>query len=235
MLLPSLTRGIILRRYKRFLADVELESGEVVVAHCPNTGSMTSCWKSGAPAALSYSDNPNRKLPWTLERVDMGHGWIGVNTARVNHVIAEGIRQRTIPIGESFDEISMEPRFESNNHPQSRFDILLSNQGESRVYIEVKNTTLLIGDSIQFPDAVTKRGRKHLLLLAEAVQRGYCGIIVFALNRPEGKRFKPAASIDPDYAETLEKVVEQGVQIKVVRLKHSADGIDVTGTVSYPD
>ena len=234
MLLPALTSGKILRRYKRFFADVELETGEVVVAHCPNTGAMTSCWKPGAPAQVSYSDNPKRKLKWTLERVDMGQGWVGVNTARVNHVIAEGIRQHSIPVDEPFDELQTEPRFESLNHPKSRFDILLHNNGEPRVYIEVKNTTLLIEDSIQFPDAVTERGRKHLLLLSESVQQGYRGIIVFALNRPEGNNFQAASNIDPDYAECLEQVVAQGVEIKVVRLKHTTDGIEIAGVASYP-
>lgn len=234
MKLPPLTSGIILRRYKRFFADVELDTGEEVVAHCPNTGAMTSCWEPGAPAQVSHSDNPKRRLQWTLERVDMGHGWVGVNTNRVNHIIAEGVREKTIPVGEPFDELQTEPRFESANHPKSRFDILLHRNGKPCVYIEVKNTTLLVGDSIQFPDAVTERGRKHLLLLSEAVQQTYRGVILFAVNRPEGKYFEAASDIDPDYAECLEEVVEQGVEIKVVRLKHTDDGIEVAGTVSYP-
>ncbi|MDH3694854.1 MAG: DNA/RNA nuclease SfsA [Gammaproteobacteria bacterium] len=234
MLLPPLSSGKILRRYKRFFADIELDTGEEVVVHCPNTGAMTSCWEPGAPAQVSHSDNPKRKLQWTLERVDMGYGWVGVNTARVNHVIAEGIRTHAIAISEPFDELQTEPRFESTNHPKSRFDILLNNSNEPRVYIEVKNTTLLIDENIMFPDAITERGRKHLLLLSEAVQRGFRGIIVFALNRPEGKYFQAASDIDPDYAECLEQVVEQGVEIKVVRLKHTIDSIEVVGAVSYP-
>ncbi len=234
MLLPPLTSGRILRRYKRFFADVKLDTGEEVVAHCPNTGAMTSCWEPGAPAQVSHSDNPKRKLQWTLERIDMGNGWVGVNTSRVNHVIAEGIRRQTIPIDEPYDELQTEPRFDSINHPKSRFDILLRNKGTPRVYIEVKNTTLLVGDSVLFPDAVTERGRKHLLLLREAVEHGFRGIIVFAVNRPEGKYFEAASDIDPDYAQCLQQVVEQGVEIKVVRLKHAEDGIEVARTVSYP-
>ncbi len=92
MKLPPLTNGIILKRYKRFLVDVEFEDGVCVTAHCPNTGSMRRCWKPGARVQLSYSDNPRRKLAWTLERVDMGAGWIGVHTGRSNPVIGEGLR-----------------------------------------------------------------------------------------------------------------------------------------------
>jgi sugar fermentation stimulation protein A len=234
MELPPLTRGRILKRYQRFLADVALDDGRQVTAHCPNTGAMTSCWRPGAPAELSHSDNPSRKLPWTLERIDMGRGWVGVNTARVNQVIAEGIRRERIPALTGYRSLRREPRVDWPPHAGSRLDLHLSDgPSATDTYVEVKNTTLLVGDSVQFPDAVTKRGRKHLVLLADIVKRCHRGVILFAVNRSEGRLFEPAGSIDPDYARTLQRVLEQGVEVVVVRLRHTATGIEVGGSVSY--
>ena len=231
--LPPLTDGIILNRYKRFLADIELPDGRTVTAHCPNTGAMTSCWEPGAPVQLSHSDNPRRKLAWTLERVDMGQGWIGVNTARVNHIIATAITSGHIPQLGGYDQIRKEPAFQVPGYPKSRFDILLSGGNRRDAYVEVKNTTLICGEAISFPDAVTERGRKHLELLAEAVELGFRGVIVFALNRPEGKFFEPARHIDPQYGVALERVYRKGVEILVVRLKHLADQVVIAGSASH--
>lgn len=235
MKLPPLIDGVIRARYKRFFADVELADGRLVTAHCPNTGSMAGCWRPGAPAQISDSGNPKRKLRWTLERVDMGGGWIGVHTGRVNQVVREGIEGDRLTTLAGYDRILGEPSFVSRNHPQSRFDLFLRGGKACDAYVEIKNTTLLDGDTVRFPDAVTERGRKHLLLLAEAVARGYRGVIVFAVNRPEGVRFEPAWEIDPDYGETLERVVELGVEVVVARLAHTAGGIEVRGGVSTAD
>lgn len=230
-LLPPLTNGKIIRRYKRFFTDVELEDGRQVIAHCPNTGAMTTCWAPGAAVQVSFSDNPKRKLPWTLERVDMGRGWIGVNTGRANGIIAAAIKARKIPQLDGYQQIQGEPSFEISSYPKSRFDLLLT-QGEraADAYVEIKNTTLLTGNKIMFPDAVTERGRKHLELLGEAVKMGFRGVILYALNRPEGSYFEPAWDIDPEYGCTLQRVVENGVEILVVRLKHLAQGVVVTGS-----
>lgn len=233
MQLPPLTRGRILRRYKRFLADVELEGGEVVVAHCPNTGSMTSCWEPGALVEMTHSDNPKRKLRWTLERIDMGKGWVGINTARVNAIVAEGIDAGAVTELTGYGELKREPKFEAKGHPGSRFDMFLSEGGDTDAYVEVKNATLLVGDNITFPDAVTERGRKHLELLAIAVERGYRGVIVFAVNRPEGSWFEPAWDIDPEYGDTLERVTDCGVEAIAVRLAHTADSIVVSGSSAW--
>ena len=231
-LLPPLTNGKIVNRYKRFLADVQLNDGRTVTAHCPNTGSMTNCWKPGAPVQLSYSENPKRKLPWTLERVDMGHGWVGVNTARVNHIIATAVRLQRIPHLMGYKQMRGEPAFEIEGHPRSRFDLLLTAGVAANAYVEVKNTTLLADKAVSFPDAVTERGRKHLELLQQAVKLGFRGIIVYAVNRPEGDYFEPAWDVDPEYGHTLERVVAGGVEVLVVRLKHLADSVTVAGTVS---
>ena len=184
--LPALTRGRILKRYKRFLADVELANGEVVIAHCPNTGAMTGCWEPGAPVEISHSDNPKRKLAWTLERVDMGSGWVGVNTARTNQIIETFLNKGLIPGLETFESLQREPRVNPGSADRSRFDFLLTGADGSRCYIEVKNTSLIHEDRICFPDAVTARGRKHLELLAERATIGDRAVILYA-PEPAGR------------------------------------------------
>lgn len=229
MELPPLHNGRILNRYKRFLADIDLDDGRRIVAHCPNTGSMMTCWDPGARVQVSHSDNPKRKLAWTLERVDMGAGWVGVHTGRVNGVIAEAIRSGKIQTLTGYQCVIAEPQFVVDGFPRSRFDLHLSGGRRRDTYVEVKNTTLLDGHCVRFPDAVTVRGRKHLELLREAVRRGMRGVIVFAVNRPEGLAFEPAWSIDPDYSETLVTVAQQGVEVLAARLRHTGTGIEVAG------
>ena len=232
--LPPLTDGRIIRRYKRFLADVQLTDGSVVTAHCPNTGAMTTCWATGAPVQLSYSDNPKRKLAWTLERVDMGQGWIGVNTARVNHIITAAIRGAQVASLTGYEQLQTEPIFEAPGYPRSRFDVLLSGGVQPDAFIEIKNTTLISGDGIAFPDAVTERGRKHLGLLTEAVKRGFRGVMLYALNRPEGRYFEPAWNVDPEYGYALQRAVANGVEVLLVRLKHVTQAVAVAGSMAYP-
>ena len=229
MKFPPLTRGRILRRYQRFLADVELPGGEVVTAHCPNTGSMSGCWKPGAPAEISASDNPKRKLKWTLERVDMGQGWVGVNTGRTNQVMTWFLERGQVPGLDGYTGLRREPAYLAPGFPKSRFDALLSGSGRRDCYVEVKNTTLYTEGAIRFPDAVTERGRKHLLLLEHAVSEGRRGVILFAVNRPEGEVFSPARLIDPDYADTLSDVTAKGVEALAVRIRHTPKGVRMGG------
>ena len=231
MKFPPLTDGRIIARYKRFLADVELPGGEVVTAHCPNTGSMKGCWAPGASVQLSAADNPKRKLRWTLERVDMGGGWVGVNTARVNHIIADFIAADAIPSLGGYEHLDKEPRYHAPGFPNSRFDLLLRGEQRADCYVEIKNTTLPDGAYICFPDAVTERGRKHLELLQHAVRQGHRAVLVFAANRPEGKYFRAASDIDPAYAETLKRVRQAGVEIVVVRIRHTETGVEAGGEV----
>lgn len=229
MRFPPLTRGRILRRYQRFLADVELPGGEVVTAHCPNTGSMSGCWAPGAPAELSASDNPKRKLRWTLERVDMGQGWVGVNTGRTNQIMVWFLERGRVPGLEGYSSLRREPTYRAPGWPDSRFDALLTADGRRDCYVEVKNTTLYTEGAIRFPDAKTERGRKHLLLLRHAVSEGHRGVILFAVNRPEGEVFSPARTIDPVYADTLSAVAADGVEVFAVRIHHTPKGIRMGG------
>jgi sugar fermentation stimulation protein A len=231
--LPPLFDGTIVKRYKRFLADVTLASGEEVVAHCPNTGSMAGCWTPGAPVQLSASDNPKRKLKWTLERVDMGNGWIGVNTTRVNPIVRSFVEAGEIETLRGYGEIKSEPGYSPEGFERSRFDLLLENPGLPTCYVEIKNTTLVRGNEIQFPDAVTARGRKHLELLQHAVCCGYRGVILFAVNRPEGNIFRAASDIDPEYHQALVRAHANGVEILPFRLKHTATGIVAGETLPF--
>jgi sugar fermentation stimulation protein A len=227
MELPPLVNGHILKRYKRFLADVVLDNGEQVVAHVPNTGRMTGCWAQGAPVQLSHNSNPKRKLAWTLERVDMGNGWVGVNTQRSNPVIEEALRQRQIPGLESYETIRREviPPLQNS---RSRLDFCLTQPGLTNVWIEVKNVTLWEQDCLCFPDAPSRRGRQHLRDLDALSRTGQRSIILYALNRPEGNCFRPADHIDPDYGQLLREVIRCGVEIMAIRLRHTSTGIDVT-------
>jgi len=231
MLLPPLTPGRIIRRYKRFLADVRLEDGSVVVAHCPNTGSMRGCWEPDAPVEMSFSDNPRRKLSWTLERVDMGSGWVGVNTARTNGVVEEALREDRIEKLSGYREVRREVACDLPGHARSRLDLLLREGSRPDAIVEVKNVTLLDGGCLKFPDAVSVRALKHLNLLLEMTGRGMRGVILFALNRPEGRCFAPAEDIDPAYARRLREVVGQGVEAYALRIRHTVDAMIGDGLV----
>lgn len=230
MELPPLVDGHILRRYKRFFADVELADGQRVVAHVPNTGRMTGCWAPGAPAQLSHSDNSRRKLAWTLERVDMGAGWVGVNTLRVNKVVAEGLESGKVVSLAGYKRLRREVT------PQEipdggRLDLLLEEGVVAPAYVEVKNTTMLADNALCFPDAVTERGRKHLLTLARLRQAGYRAVILFALNRPEGDFFRPADEVDPAYGRVLREVVAAGVEVIALRIRHGPRAMDAAEEV----
>lgn len=231
MQLPTLTAGRIIRRYKRFFADIELEDGRLVTAHCPNTGSMQACWEPGAPVQISHSDNPRRKLAWTLERVDMGRGWVGVNTSRTNAVVAEAVAAGRVPALSGYRTLQREVGFAVPGHPRARLDLRLSDGQDKDALVEIKNVTLFDGERLRFPDAVSERALKHLNLLLAALERGMRGVIVFALNRPEGRCFSPAAGIDPVYAERLSAVVEAGVEAIALRIRHTPQGMIGDGIV----
>ena len=237
MQLPPLTDGIIIARYKRFFADVTLADGTTVTAHCPNTGAMKTCWQPGAAVQLSAADNPARKLRWTLERVDMGGGWIGVNTARTNHIIAAFIAAEKIPALAGYADIRKEPKYAAPDLPakyaNSRFDLLLQNPNRRACYVEIKNATLLTGDQLRFPDAVTTRGRKHLELLAHAATAGNRAIILFAANRPEGNSITIANDIDPAYAAALQYAQQHGVEVIAIRIQHTKTGVEMGGEVMF--
>jgi len=190
---------------------------------------MSTCWQPGAGVQLSHSDNPRRKLAWTLERVATGGGWIGVNTARPNQIVAEGVAAGQIMPLAGYRRLRREVAWcAQEGGERGRLDLGLSDGPRPDALVEIKNVTLLSGDRLRFPDAVSVRGRKHLALLTAAVASGLRGVMVFALNRPEGRRMAPAWDIDPAYGEALCAAAAAGVELLAVRLCH-LPGAVVTG------
>ncbi len=225
----TLQRGKLIRRYKRFLADVELPSGEVVTVHCPNPGRMTSCGEPGRPVLISDSGNPKRKLRHTLEMIRMGRTWVGVNTARPNRAVAAFVAAGKIPEIAGYGQLLTEVRYGAEG--RSRIDLLLRDPAGERsdCYVEVKNATYRTREAGEkrpvytaaFPDAVTERGKKHLLDLAGVVERGERGVIFFFVGRADCQRFRPADEVDPAYGETLRRVAGEGVEILAYRMRFS--------------
>ena len=204
----DLTLGILLKRYKRFLADVELEDGKVVTAHVPNTGSMKSTNEPGSRVAMSYNPLPSRKLKWSLELVQAQKHWVGVNTSLTNRIVEEAIVGRRIGPLRGAWEIRREVKYGKS----SRIDLLLE-KGGARCYVEVKNVTYKQGRRALFPDAVTARGAKHLLELAEMVRQGHRAVAFFLVNRGDCSSMGPAWEIDPKYSQLLKRVSKQGVEL----------------------
>lgn len=202
--------GTLIKRYKRFLADVTLDDGSVITVHCPNTGRMTTCAEPGWRVALSDSDNPKRKYRYTWELVNNGDGWICVNTQRANQIASEAVKNSVIPELAGYEEVLREQRFGN-----SRFDLLLKT-GDKLCYVEVKNVTLLMSDgSYAFPDAVTERGRKHLNELIDVIRAGHRAAMLYVVPRTDGHSFRPAHEIDPEYAAAFNQAIDAGVEIYV--------------------
>lgn len=217
---PPLARGILVKRYKRFLADVRLDSGRIVTAHCPNTGSMKSCSEPGRPVALSYHPDPGRKHRYTWEMIKMDAGWVGVNTAIPNGLAGLAAKYGLIPEFISYSDVQREVRYGVN----SRIDLLLEGP-PGRLWVEIKNVSMVEGDAACFPDAVTERGKKHLEELVRMVQKGDRATMLFVVQRPDGKVFRPADPIDPAYGQALRQAAEAGVEILVYRADVSPDRV----------
>ena len=211
MKFPSpLLPGTLLRRYKRFLADVRLDDGKEVTVHCANPGSMKGCAEPGWRVRISESPNPRRKLPHTLELVHNGVCWIGVNPALANAAVDEGLRAGMVPELAGYDLIQREARFGGS----TRFDFLLT-RGAERCFVEVKSVTLVGGDGFSaFPDAVTDRGLKHIRELLSARDAGYRSVLLFVVQRSDGPAgFRAAHEIDPAYAAALREAHGKGLEI----------------------
>ena len=206
----KLIPGTLIKRYKRFLADVELSDGSIVTAHCPNSGRMTQCQEEGWKVLLSPANNPNRKLKYTWELVHNGQCWICVNTQRANEVSFEAVTGNQIPELSGYEKIEREKKYGE----KSRIDILLSNDDEL-CYVEVKSVTLTNEGKYTFPDAPTERGQKHLDELMEMEKQGHRAVMLFILMRSDAQKFEAAKHIDPVYAEKLADAKNAGVEVLV--------------------
>jgi len=210
--LPPLLPATLIRRYKRFMADVMLADGSVVTVHCPNSGSMKGCAVPGSPVFLSRSPNPVRKYPLGWELVLADGFWAGINTGLPNRLVRESIEDGTVAELQGYAGIR--PEVPYGEH--SRIDLLLEGTA-GRCFVEVKNVTLVENGRALFPDAVTTRGQKHLLELIRVVREGDRGVIFFTVQRGDGNSVSPADAIDPEYGRLLRLALENGVEALAYR------------------
>lgn len=203
----TLVPGKLIKRYKRFLSDVELEDGSIVIAHCTNSGSMKTCLEEGAPVYLTPVDDPKRKTKFTWEMIYMNKSWIGINTMIPNLLVYEAVVANKIEQLTGYTHVKREVKF-----GDSRFDIYAENAHE-KCFIEVKNVSMKVDRYARFPDAKTTRGKKHLETLMEVKKQGMRAVMVYVIQRTDIDIFAPAWDIDPDYAKALVKAHDHGVEI----------------------
>ncbi|MCB1215266.1 MAG: DNA/RNA nuclease SfsA [Deltaproteobacteria bacterium] len=219
-----LIAGKLIKRYKRFLADIQLDSGEIITAHTPNSGSMKGLLKKGNRAWLSFHDLPSRKLKYTLEILEVGKIKVGVNTHLPNLLVEEAIQAGKIKELKSYQEIQREVPY---GRERSRIDLLLKDPKKGLCYVEVKNVTLIEDGVAYFPDAVSVRGQKHLKELAFVASQGHRAVLLFVLQRSDGKQLSPADAIDPTYGKLLRQVAKEGVEILAYRAKVETQAISL--------
>lgn len=222
-----LIKGRLVKRYKRFLADIALDNGEVVVAHCTNSGSMKSCIEPNAFVYLSPATDPNRKTRFTWEMIEINHQWVGINTAWPNLLVYEAIVNNEIQELKNYTTIKREVTF-----GDSRFDIYAENNNE-KCFIEVKNVSLKDGVFARFPDAITTRGQKHLNTLIEVKRQGIRAVMVYVVQRSDVEQFAPAQAIDPEYTKALINAYENGVEIIVMQALVTPQGINLIKQLPY--
>ena len=214
MELPGpLVEGTLLRRYKRFLADVRLADGREVTAHCPNPGSMVSCMREGGRVLLSDHQGSKRRLRYGWELSRMGETWVLVNTARANHVVREAVEAGRVPELRGYAGLRAEVPYGE----RSRVDFLLEDPARPPCYLEVKQATLEHQGVSYFPDSVTARGTRHLRELVARVEVGARAVLLFLVARGDTARVRPAARIDPVYAAGLRAAVEAGLEVLAYR------------------
>jgi sugar fermentation stimulation protein A len=226
----------LIRRYKRFLADVALASGETVTAHCANPGSMIGLAAPGAPVWLSRSDNPKRKLAhsWELVEVDLGSGTelVGINTTNPNALAAEAIAAGLIPELAGYRSVRREVKYGRN----SRVDFLLEEPSRPPCYVEIKNVHLMRRKGLaEFPDAVTKRGAKHLVELADMVAAGARSVMLFLVQIASAERFALARDIDPAYGAQFDRARAKGVEALARRCRLTRAGVEVAEPIAIVD
>ena len=225
---PELVTGTLIKRYKRFLADVKLSNGQLVTAHCPNTGSMTGCSEPGSPVYLTYHDDPKRKLNYTWQLIQMPGSLVGVNTMIPNRLVELSIRAGVIPEFQPARNVRREVPIGN----RSRIDLQLVNSDGRACYIEIKNCTLVEDGVAQFPDAVTTRGVKHIKELERLCAQGNQSVMFYFIQRMDARSFQPADHIDPEYGAALRRAIKNGmkvmaydvhVDLKGIRLRRSIE------------
>lgn len=233
MRFPSpLVEGRLIRRYKRFLSDIELHTGETITAHCANPGSMLGLAEPGSRVWVSKSDNPKRKLAysWEVIEVDLGSGptLVGINTTTPNGAVAVAIENNLIPELVGYSSLRREVRYGAN----SRVDILLKDERRPPCYAEIKNVHLMRQPGLaEFPDSVTARGTKHLAALAEMVAAGARAVMVYFVQRNDAAAFAVADDIDPAYASAFQAAIAAGVEALAVTASVSLEGLSAPRSI----
>jgi sugar fermentation stimulation protein A len=229
---PALIPGRLIKRYKRFLADIELVTGEVITAHCPNTGPMTGVCVTDSLVQVSKSDNPKRKLPYTWEMIQLGSTWVGTNTAMPNRVIKQALQQKLLPeLANRYSTVRAEVAYGQDN--KSRIDFLLTGTDvQPVIYVEVKSVTLSTDNLALFPDTVTTRGQKHLRELIDLVPDSKA-VMLYFVNRGDCDTFAPSDRCDPKYGKLLRQAVSQGVEVLPYRFEINPQGISCLGLADF--
>ena len=228
MIFPEkLIHGTLIKRYKRFLADVRLDDGTEVVAHCTNSGSMKSCLEDGAEVYLTPVNDPKRKTKFTWEMIKINGDWVGINTGNPNKLAFEAISEGTIPELAGYTNVKREVTF-----GDSRFDVFAENKSE-QCFVEVKNVSLKEGRYALFPDSVTTRGQKHLRTLMEVKAKGIRAVMLYIIQRSDVEIFAPAADIDAKYAELLKEAVNAGVEVIPMQAKVTPEKIELVKKLPF--
>ena len=224
--------GRLIKRYKRFFADVKLDSGEVVTAHCPNTGSMMGLLTEGNIVYLSKTDNEKRKLKYTLEIIRDKGASVGVNTHRANRIVEKAIIEKKIStLGKKYDY-----RREVKYGKNSKIDFLITNKKDEEIFLEVKNVTLSKRKGIsEFPDAITQRGSKHLLELIDVVKKNKRAIMLFLVQRNDCKKFRIAEEIDSIYKQNIMNAMKAGVEILCYGCSFVRNNIELDKKIKFID
>lgn len=219
----ALVAGRLIRRYKRFFADVELDDGKLVIAHCPNPGSMRTCMREGGRVWLRPCADPARRLAWTWELAEIDGAMVVVNTARANRVVEEALGLGGVSELGGYDRVTREPRARAG----TRFDFLLERRApRGRCWLEIKSATMAAGGGVTaFPDSVTERGTRHLDELTARARRGTRAALLFCAARSDTRVVRPADEIDAAYGVALRRAARAGVEVLAYRCDISLDGI----------
>ena len=223
-----LLQGVLIKRYKRFFVDIEYKN-KIITCHCPNSGSMMGLLNKGNKVWFSTSDNPNRKLKYTLEIIEVKKKLVGINTLLANKIVYEALNLKKINNLTKFNNIKSEVKFSEN----TRFDFLLNNNNE-KCFLEVKNVTLFRKEKIaEFPDAITSRGAKHLFELIKAKKKGYQSYILYLIQREDCDSFRIAKDIDEEYKIAFDKALKSGVKILCYDCKLNNEEIKLNNQINY--
>ncbi len=223
----KLIHGRLIKRYKRFLADVLLDDNTEVTAHCTNSGTMKSCLEEGAEVYLTPVNDPKRKTKFTWEMIKINGSWVGINTGNPNKLAFDAVVAGTIPELAGYTFVKREVKF-----GDSRFDVFAENETE-KCFIEVKNVSLKEGHYALFPDAVTTRGQKHLRTLMEVKAKGMRAVMLYIIQREDVEVFAPAKDIDPQYAQLLKQAVNAGVEVIPMQAKVTPHKIELVKKLPF--